>query len=115
MRSDSRPGCRLPLACSFKYTAIGEDADEGHCDHDQDNEYQRAGPCKPMPLIIWGDRIDIDLEREGRYGLVQLEAPELVSEGGEQERCGLACYASEREHAARDDSQCHCAQADSAV
>ena len=45
-------------------------------------------------------------------GSVELEAPELVAEGGEEQRRGLSGDAGEGEHAAGDDAGRGGAQAD---
>ena len=65
-----------------------------------------------MPLVVGRVGVDVDLERQGGDGLVELDAPELVAEGGEEQRGGLSGDTGEGEHAAGDDAGRGGAQAD---
>ena len=96
----------------FKHAAVGTDADQRDRDHDQNDQHQRAGPRQTVPLVVGRDGVDVDLQRQRGDGLVEFEAPELVAEGGEEQRRGLSGDAGEGQHAAGDDAGRCGAQAD---
>ena len=63
---------------------------------------QRAGPGELLPVLVGAQRELEDHHRQVRHGRVQVEAPELVVERGEQQRRGLAADAGDREQHAGD-------------
>src|ERR1700729_286086 len=98
-RSDPQLKCRLPLASSLEYAAVGKDADQRNRNHDQNYKNERTGPCQAVPFIVRGDGVDVDLQRQGGDGLAKFQAPELIAEGGEKKRRGLSGDAGEGKHA----------------
>ena len=69
------------------------------------------GPRQPVPLVVGRDGVHIDLQRQRRNRLIQLEAPELVAERGKQQRRRLARHPRKRQHTSRNDSRRGRAQA----
>src|SRR5258706_15800043 len=80
-----------------------DDADHQH-EPDQD---RRTRPCLRMPVVIRTVGVDVDLERQCGDGLRQLEGPELVAEGGEEQWGRLARDARDGdEHPRHDAAEC---------
>ena len=72
------------------------------------DEHKRAGPGLPMPIVIGGDRIGKNLQRERSDGLTEAVIPKTIAEGSEKERSGFAAYASEGEQNPGDDPLGRC-------
>ena len=63
---------------------------------------QRAGPGELLPVLVGRERELEDDDRQARHRGVEVGAPELVVERGEQQRRGLAADAGDREQHAGD-------------
>ena len=77
-----------------------DDAERQHGDGDD----QRAGPGELLPVLVGAERELEDDDRQARHRRVEVDAPELVVERGEQQRRGLAADAGDREQHAGDDA-----------
>src|SRR6266568_5725864 len=74
---------------------------QGKHDPDQD---QRPGPGQAVPVVVGGDGEVEYLQRQGRHRFRQFPAPELVPQGGEEERRRLPGDAGNGEEDAGDDA-----------
>jgi hypothetical protein len=59
------------------------------------DQYERAGPSLPMPIIVGRDRIGKNLQWERSDGLAEAVIPKTIAESSEKERSRFAAYASE--------------------
>ena len=55
-----------------------------------EGDQQRAGPGELLPVLVGAQRELEDHDRQARHRRVEVGAPELVVERGEQQRRGLA-------------------------
>src|SRR5262245_36466683 len=76
---------------------------QAHDEYDT-NEHERAGPGLTMPVVVGGDRVREDLQRQCRDRLIEPLVPEPVAERREQQRRRLAGHARHGHHDASDDS-----------
>src|ERR1700747_282312 len=86
----------------FQYSAGGHVSHERYRDHDETDEYERPGPGQTVPVIIGGECVDVNLQRQRGDRLVETGAPELIAEGGEEQRRSFASDAGKGQHAAGD-------------
>src|SRR5215213_7874861 len=77
-----------------------EDADHQH----ETDEHQRARPGLRVPLVVGADRVGEHLQRERGDRLAHLRGPELIAEGGEEQRRRLARHARDGDQHAGDDA-----------
>src|SRR5262245_43911166 len=77
---------------------------------DKPNQHERTSPRLPMPVVVRGDGVGIDLERERGDRLVEPLVPEPVAERREQQRRGLTCDPCDRDHDAGQDTGAGCGQ-----
>ena len=73
-------------------------------------DQQGAGPGQLLPVLVRAQRKLEDHHRQAGHRRVQVGAPELVVQRGEQQRRGLAAQAGHRQQQAR--SRCRCAPPD---
>ena len=78
--------------------SAGDDAERQHGEGDD----QRAGPGQLLPVLVGAERELEDHDRQARHRRVEIGAPELVVERGEQQRRGLAADARDRQQHAGD-------------
>src|SRR5512143_3828216 len=84
--------------------AAGGQAGENADREDEEDEDEGSGPGQGMPFVIGADRIVEYLQRDRGDRLVQPDRPELVAEGGEEQRRGLTGDARDGDQDAGNDT-----------
>ena len=97
---ESSPGPSPPLACSRASNTRAEML-RIKMRHRDD---QRARPGEVLPILVGAQRELEDDHRQIRHRSVQVGAPELIVERGEQQRRGLAADARDRQQKPGDDA-----------
>src|SRR6185312_2946858 len=100
------------IATSRVEAGPGGDAGDDADDEDERDEDKGTRPREPVPVVVGTDCIVEDLKGQRGDRLRDRRGPELVAEGGEEERCGLAGDARERDEHARHDTGAGGAQHD---
>ena len=72
------------------FAVAGKYADDDIEGEDQSHEDQRAGPGLAVPVVVGRDRVGEDLQGQRRDRLLQVVVPEVVAQGGEEQRRRLA-------------------------
>src|ERR1700691_6694083 len=66
----------------------------GNAEHqDRHGDDQRAGPRQVLPILVGAQGELEDDDREVRHGSIEVSAPKLIVERGEQQRRGLSADA----------------------
>src|SRR5580692_7600091 len=52
---------------------------------DQSHEHQRPGPGLAVPVVVRGDGVEVDLQRERRDRLLEVVVPEIIPEDGKDQ------------------------------
>src|SRR6266436_1682981 len=73
-------------------------------DKNQAKQDKPGGPRLAVPVIIRSEGISIDHHRQGSSGLFPPRAPELIAQGGKEERRGFASNAGEGEQNSGEDA-----------
>src|SRR2546422_9461427 len=80
---------RIPSATPSPHRAVAaarRDPRRETDQEDQGDQHQRAGPRLAVPVVVWGDRIGEDLERQRGDRLIEKLGPETVAESREKQR-----------------------------
>ena len=98
--SDARAHCNDATFMTF--SRCGErPRDDAEREHGEGDD-QRAGPGQLLPILVGRERELEDDDRQARHRRVEVGAPELVVERGEQQRRGFAGDAGDRQQDAGD-------------
>src|SRR5579864_8409414 len=81
--------------CGSKRATPDRNPDRRDRRNDENNKNERSGPGLSMQVLIGRIGVVINLERQGRSGLIEMRIPELIAQGGKQQGSCLSCDAGE--------------------
>src|ERR1700739_5120631 len=87
-----------PVLCRSERAATNDVPHSRDRGNDKNDQNQSAGPSLPVPLVIGRNRVHENLQGQSRRRFVIAKIPELVAEGGKQQRRGFPANAGEGPH-----------------